>query len=236
MTEPQPPIALQTLRLLADETRWRLLRALRSSDYQVGELVDLLGLPQNLVSYHLGLLRQAGIARTHRSEADARALYYGIDLIALEVAYASIGAALQVAPALGALPAGPVLFLCTGNSARSQIAEGWLRSLGGGRIPVRSAGTHPRSLHPLAVEVMHEIGVDIGYQQSKDLSAVSDIAPEVVVTVCDRAREECAPQIAAPVQLHWSIADPATADIAAFRAVRDDLRTRVRGLLATLTA
>lgn len=231
MTGSHASQTLQTLRLMADETRWQLIQTLRGSDCQVGELVELLGMPQNLVSYHLGLLRQAGLARTHRSEADARALYYGIDIRALEAAYAGIGAALQLTrPGDGDL--GPVVFLCTGNSARSQIAEGWLRVLSGGRVAVRSAGTHPRALHPLAIEVMREVGVDIGYQRAKDLNAIADLTPAVVVTVCDRAREECTGQIAAPRQIHWSIPDPAAADIAAFRSVRDDLRTRVQSLLA----
>jgi ArsR family transcriptional regulator, arsenate/arsenite/antimonite-responsive transcriptional repressor / arsenate reductase (thioredoxin) len=227
-----------TLRVLADPARWRLLTVLRNGDQQVGELVSALGLPQNLVSYHLGLLREAGLVRLHRSEADARTVYYGADLAALSAAYAAIGAALALNGVAGALPVEQlVVFLCTGNSARSQMAEGWLRQLSGGRIPVRSAGTHPRALHPLAVQAMAEAGVDIGYQHAKDLSALHGQQPGVLITVCDRAREECAPQIQAAVQLHWSIPDPALAvpqDLTIFRAVRDDLRVRVAGLLSAL--
>jgi ArsR family transcriptional regulator len=234
--------ALRILRLLADETRWRVVRMLRVSDHQVGELVEQLGLPQNLISYHLGVLKQAGLVRVHRSEADARSQYYGLDLAGMLAAHQQIGQTLQLPLSTPAsLSVGQlVVFLCTGNSARSQIAEGWLRQLSGGSVLVRSAGTQPRTLHPLAIRVMAEAGVDIGYQQSKDIQALQDLQPTVVVTVCDRARELCAQHITAPLQIHWSIADPARFDgsdaerIAVFRTVRDDLRLRVQGLLAAL--
>lgn len=233
--------ALKTLKLLADDTRWRLLSALRRSDHQVGELVDQLGLPQNLVSYHLGVLRHAGLVQVHRSDADARALYYGLNITALQSGYACIGASLHLDPAEAAQPpAATVLFLCTGNTARSQMAEGWLRHLSSGRVPVRSAGTHPRTLHPLAARVMAEAGVDIGYQQSKSIDAITDITPAVVVTVCDLAREECHPWPAGVPLLHWSIPDPVTtsgddaAVLAAFRDVRDSLRQRVSSLIPLL--
>lgn len=234
--------ALDVLKLLADDTRWQLVRALRTSDYQVGELVERLQQPQNLVSYHLGLLRQAGLVHIHRSEADARVLYYGLDFQAVQTAFGQLGAALQLQAPLATqqLPAPLVVFLCTGNSARSQMAEGWLRQISGGRVLVRSAGTQPRAIHPLAVRVMHEAGVDIGYQHSKGIGEIATEQPSVVVTVCDRAREACDSRLDAPVQLHWSIPDPVRAitpeadSVAAFRTTRDDLRVRVAGLLAAL--
>jgi len=231
---------LDTLKLLADDTRWRVIKELRHSDRQVGELVERLNLPQNLASYHLGLLRQAGLVEMHRSEADARVLYYGLDLVAVQKAYEQIGASLSLPAAQAAVAQASVVFLCTENSARSQIAEGWLRQMSHGHVPVRSAGTQPQALHPLAVQVMAEVGVDIGYQQAKGLEAISDAHPDIVVTVCDRAREACAPCIEAPILFHWSIPDPArTANYASdqmgvFRSVRDQLRVRVAGLLAAL--
>lgn len=239
---PSPREALDILKLLADDTRWTVLRALRLSDYQAGELAEHVQLPQNLVSYHLGLLRQAGIVHTHRSEADARVLYYSLDLPAMQAALQLIGADLHLslAPRTQHVPGGIVVFLCTGNTARSQMAEGWLRQLSQGRVPVRSAGTQPRNLHPLAVRAMAEAGVDIGYQRAKPISEISMEQPAVVITVCDRAREVCAAQLTAPVQLHWSIPDPVRADeqspeaLAVFRSVRDDVRVRVEGLLAAL--
>lgn len=238
---PSPPMP-EALRLLGDETRWRLISELRWSDRQVGELCERLGLPQNLVSYHLGVLRQAGLVRTHRSDADGRVLYYALDLAALQRHLRSISSALAL-PMQATAPlsvTGPVLFICTRNSARSQIAEAWLRHLSGGRIITRSAGTAPASVQPLAIQVMAEAGIDIGYQRAKSIADVIDPPPAVVVTVCDLAREECIATLDAPLCLHWSIPDPVavTGDeserLAAFRAVRDELRLRVEGLLGLL--
>lgn len=233
--------ALEGLRLLADETRWRLLRALRYSDQLVGELVSTTGLPQNLVSYHLGVLRQAGLVQLHKSDVDARANYYGIHLPQLTALYRRIGTDLAVpaTPRPESLPALTVVFLCRANSARSQIAEGWLRTLSSGRLTVRSAGTQPSRLHPLAEQVMAEVGIDIGHHQSKHVDALAHLRPDVVVTVCDIAREECAVWLQADQRLHWSIADPvavrgANEQLAAFRATRDNLRQRCEGLLELL--
>ncbi|MCS6880750.1 MAG: metalloregulator ArsR/SmtB family transcription factor [Oscillochloridaceae bacterium] len=231
---------LEQLKLLADETRWRLLLLLRCSDYQVGELVERTGLAQNLISYHLNVLRQAGLVRVHRSDADARANYYSAHLPGLIALHHGLAAGLALptaAPIPERMP--PVVFLCRANSARSQMAEGWLRALSGARITVRSAGTHPAPLHPLAVQVMAEAGIDIGYQQTKHVDTLADLASAVVVTVCDIAREECAVWLRAAIQLHWSIADPVAVEdeaerLRAFRAVRDEVRERVSGLLPLL--
>lgn len=232
----------EPLRLLADETRWRLLALLRQGDYQVGELVSQLGLSQNLVSYHLGVLRQGGLVLTHRSDADGRATYYGLDLEALKTIYAQIGTLLYVSQheAVAKLPPATVFFFCTANSARSQMAEAWMRHLSHGRITVRSAGTQPTRLHPLTVEVMHEVGLDIGYQTAKHLDSLADLQPDLIVTVCDIAREHCVRWGEAVRQIHWSVADPVlvtgTPDEQrrAFRTVRDELRSRVEGLLHLL--
>jgi ArsR family transcriptional regulator len=234
--------ALQILKLLADSRRWQLLTELRLSDRQVGELVARTGLPQNLVSYHLGLLRQAGFVQVHRSDADGRAVYYGLDSAALQAAQQQIAAGLHLAPAAAssALPALRVVFLCTGNSVRSQMAEGWLRHLSQGRLAVQSAGTRPRQVDPRAVRAMVEAGVDISQQRSKGLDMLAPPPPDIVVTVCDNAREECTPALAAPVQLHWSIPNPKRllADIGdeqvVARMLRDQVRERVAGLLALL--
>lgn len=229
------------LRLLGDETRWRLIGELRWSDRQVGELCERLELPQNLVSYHLGVLRQAALVRLHRSDADRRVSYYGLDLAALRAALGRIGVALALSSAdAPAVSSGPVLFVCTRNSARSQMAEAWLRHLSGGRVIARSAGTAPAEVHPLAIQAMAEAGIDIGYQRAKSIESVASPAPEIVVTVCDLARENCASVCDAPYQMHWSVADPVSAvgdSVArreAFRVARDDLRSRVEGLLALL--
>ncbi len=251
MTAPHDPnvdtemqSTLRVLKLLADDTRWRLINALRWSDYQVGELVEQLELPQNLVSYHLNVLRQARLVQAHRSDADARVLYYGLDSAALQVVHRQIGASLYlpgVAPT-SELPALTVFFLCTANSARSQMAEGWLRHIGGGRLRVRSAGTTPRPIHPLAIQAMDEAGIDISHQSAKGLDALVGLSPDVVITVCDLAREQCPTWSGVARRIHWSIPDPAMVEgsladqIAAFRTARDLLRTRVEALPPLLVA
>jgi ArsR family transcriptional regulator, arsenate/arsenite/antimonite-responsive transcriptional repressor / arsenate reductase (thioredoxin) len=228
------------LKLIADETRWRLITALRRGDYQVGELTARLGLSQNLISYHLAALRQGGLVQVHRSDADGRVVYYGLDLAALKTTYRELGALLQVPhdhPAHN-LAARTVVFLCTANSARSQMAEAWLRHLSDGRLIVGSAGTTPRTIHPLTLQVMAEAGIDAGNQYAKGLEALHDLRPDLIVTVCDIAREVCAHWGSEVPQVHWSIPDPAAApaseQCAAFRAVRDTLRLRAQGLLATM--
>jgi arsenate reductase len=135
-----------------------------------------------------------------------------------------------------------VLFLCTHNSARSQMAEGLLRSLGGGRYEALSAGTVATRVRPEAVAVMREIGIDIGQQQSKTLERFLGEPLDWLVTVCDQAREACPVLPGVRQQRHWSISDPAAiqgseADrMAAFRAARDDLAQRIRDLVAELDA
>lgn len=131
-----------------------------------------------------------------------------------------------------------VLFVCTGNSARSQMAEGWLRHLSGGRVQAASAGTEPGELHPLAVRVMAERGVDISGQRSKSLSEVWEQPFDWVVTVCHRARESC-PAYPSARTLHWDLPDPAALQsteeaLEAFRRLRDDLAERVQAFLRCL--
>lgn len=124
-----------------------------------------------------------------------------------------------------------VLFLCTGNSARSQMAEGLLRTKGGPAFEVYSAGTDPRGLNPLAIQAMKEIGIDISHQQSKDVSAVIKTSFDWVITVCDHAKEKC-PIFPSAKLLHWDIHDPET--IQDFRMSRDDLSTRIDGFLKVI--
>ncbi len=131
-----------------------------------------------------------------------------------------------------------VLTLCTANSARSQMAEGILRRLGGGAVESYSAGTHPSRLNPLAVQVMREIGIDISDQHSKPVTDFLGQPIDVVITVCDDAAEAC-PTFPGDVErIHWSFPDPAAvegegdeAKLAAFRQVRDGLVERFRAFL-----
>jgi arsenate reductase (thioredoxin) len=126
-----------------------------------------------------------------------------------------------------------VLFLCTGNSARSQMAEGYLRHVAGDRFEAMSAGIEPKGLNPLAVEAMKEIGIDISGQTSKDVVKLLGQHIPYVVTVCDNARERCPIFPRTYKFLHWSFDDPAAASgtddekLAVFRRVRDEIKKRI---------
>jgi arsenate reductase (thioredoxin) len=126
-----------------------------------------------------------------------------------------------------------VLFLCTGNSARSQMAEGLLRHIAGDKYEVFSAGTHARGLHPFSVEAMRDLNVDISGQSSKDVSTFIDQTFDYVITVCDRAKQAC-PVFPGSVPIHWGFDDPAEApgsreaQLRAFRRVRDEILNRIR--------
>ena len=130
-----------------------------------------------------------------------------------------------------------VLFVCTHNSARSQMAEGLLRAWAGDRFDAHSAGTEAGGLRPEAVEAMREIGIEIAGHESKDLARFIGLPFDWLVTVCDDAREACPVMPGISRQEHWSIDDPSAASgddearLAAFRAARDDLAARVRGFI-----
>ena len=131
-----------------------------------------------------------------------------------------------------------VLFLCTHNSARSQMAEGMLRAWGGDRFQATSAGTEATRVRPEAIAVMHEIGIDIGSHRSKDLAAVAGRPIDWLVTVCAQAKEACPTLPGVPRQAHWSIDDPSVVTggqeerLSAFRAARDALQEHVRAFVA----
>lgn len=132
-----------------------------------------------------------------------------------------------------------ILILCTGNSARSQMAEGWLRSLAAERFEVSSAGSEPSSVHPLAIAAMSERGIDISGQRSKHLDEFSRQEFDYVLTVCDRAAAAC-PTFRGPARRrHWSLRDPTAVTgsdgqpAAAFAAVRDEIEARLRAWLAS---
>src|SRR4051812_31846308 len=158
--------------LVAHPVRWRLLHELTGSDRAVRELTELIDEPQNLVSYHLRRLRDGGLVFARRSSADGRDSYYAIDLSACQESLQAAGGSLHPALWLAPVPpTGPpiqhsgrrrrVLFLCTGNSTRSQIAEALLERMSDGTVDAASAGSHPRPLHPNAVRVLKRRGIDI---------------------------------------------------------------------------
>lgn len=126
-----------------------------------------------------------------------------------------------------------VLFLCTGNSARSQMAEGLLRHLAGARYDVSSAGAHPVGLNLGAVSAMQELDIDISAQRSKNMDEFADQAFDYVITVCDRAKDSCPRWPHAGHLVHWSFDDPAAvlepaeAQRMVFRTVRDQIKSRI---------
>ena len=135
-----------------------------------------------------------------------------------------------------------VLILCTGNSARSQMAEGLLRNLAGERMEVFSAGTKPSVVNPLAIEAMHEQGIDISGHRSKHLDEFRAQPFDYVITVCDSAAETCPIFPGKAERIHWSFPDPAAAQgseaerLAAFRQVRDNIERHLRAWVNTLPA
>ena len=240
------------VRLASHPLRWRLLRELVQSDRTVRELMVLIDEPQSLVSYHLGLLRDGGLVSARRSSADRRDSYYAIDLVACRESLQSAGSALHpslrltaaatVCPRIRSSRRQPrVLFLCTGNSARSQIAEALLERMSAGTIHAESAGSHPKSLHPNAARVLRSYGMDIGARRTKHLDEFRSERFDVVITLCDRVREVCPEFPWRPQLVHWSVPDPALegatdrASYPAFVRTAAELETRISFRLPLLT-
>jgi protein-tyrosine-phosphatase/DNA-binding transcriptional ArsR family regulator len=218
--------------------RWWLLSELTRSDRRVGELCELAGEQQSLVSYHLRQLRDGGLVSARRSAADGRDAYYTIDLARCNELLTGAGVALHpgLAPSTVARQApkrrsavASVLFLCTGNSARSQMAEALCEQLSGGAVRAVSAGSHPKPLHPKAVRVMAARGIDISGRRAKHLDEFSGAQFDHVISLCDRVREVCPEFPRAPELIHWSIPDPARsrATLRAFEATAAELETRI---------
>jgi protein-tyrosine-phosphatase/DNA-binding transcriptional ArsR family regulator len=236
------------LRLAGHPLRWRLLHELARSDRRVGELCELAGRRQSLVSYHLRQLRDGGLVRPRRSAADGRDTYYALDLARCGELLASAGVALH--PGLGpaAPPAPPragealarVLFLCTGNSARSQMAEALCETRSGGVVRAASAGSRPKPLHANAVRVMRQRGIDIAGRRSKHLDELAEERFDYVISLCDRVREVCPEFPGGPALVHWSIPDPAREPgpdeqtLPAFEDTAAELETRIGFLIAAI--
>ena len=247
--ESAPP---EVWRALGHDLRWRLLTELSRTDQRVNELVEGVGEPQNLVSYHLGVLKRARVVSERRSSADGRDIYYHLDLERLGSELGGAAATLHPTlrpntPSAGAehdshRGAPRVLFLCTGNSARSLIAEAIVRERWAGVLQAFSAGPRPAGVHPLTLEVLRDAGIDIQSLRSKGLDEVADLEFDYVITLCDIAREECPPLPGNPEYMHWSLPDPAavtgTLDKrrAAFRSTVSELTERIGQLVQLIAA
>lgn len=244
------PSPIEFLQLVSEPVRWQLMRELATSDRRVNELTSLSGKPQNLVSYHLRELRSAGLVSARRSSADGRDTYYRVDIARCGRLMCAAATDLQPGLRLGFLPAHParasgrahrVLFLCTGNSARSQIAEALLQEMSTHTIEVRSAGSHPKVLHPNAVRIMAQRGIDISGRSAKHLERFARQRFDRVITLCDRVREVCPDFPSHPELTHWSIPDPAVEGDSdddtypAFERTAEELESRIGFLLSQLS-
>jgi len=204
------------------------------------------GHPQNLVSYHLRKLRSGGLVTARRSSADGRDTYYSLELARCAALLTETGASLHPGLRLSPPPESTkditdarVLFLCTGNSARSQMAEALLAQRAP-RIEVFSAGSHPKQLHPNAVAVMRDYGIDLSGRRAKHVNEFAGQRFDYVISLCDRVREVC-PEFPGHAELvHWSLPDPSaagdthTASYPAFQRTAEVLSTRIGYLLATI--
>jgi ArsR family transcriptional regulator, arsenate/arsenite/antimonite-responsive transcriptional repressor / arsenate reductase (thioredoxin) len=240
--------APRVLKLLAHDLRWGIVKSLAQSDCRVLELSQALRAPLNLTSYHLRQLHAAKVVRGRRSTADGRNIYYSLAYETLRASYHAAGDAIHPhLPASDEVPgeegAGSgrkrvtVLFLCTHNSARSQMAEAMLRHFGGSRVAAFSAGSEPQPVHPMALRVLANLGIDAGGLRSKHLSEFEGRQFDFIATVCDRVREVCPTFPGDPHLTHWSIPDPAAVNgnemtrLRAFEDVAQQLLARIRYLL-----
>ncbi len=205
---------------LGDERRLAIVDALRLSDRTPGELAELVGIGSNLLAFHLDVLEEVGLIERTPSEGDARRRY--------------VRPCLEVVAQLGPAPvvtADEVLFVCTHNAARSQLAAAlWERVTG---RPAGSAGPRPAgAVHPLAVATAARHGIDLAAARPRGYDAIAR-APDLVVSVCDRAREAGVP-FDVPA-LHWSVPDPIEGGPQEFEGAYQQLATRIE-LLAASTA
>ena len=230
--------------------RWRMLVELAGSDRQVGELTRAVGKPQGLVSYHLARLRAGGVVSSRKSSFDGRAVYYRVHLDQCGELLAATGAALHPGLAssdapnanqpVGSRSRTNVLFVCTGNGARSQIAEALLRDRAGDRVDVVSAGSHPKPVHPNAMKVLAERGIDISGSRSKPIDQFRELDFDYVITLCDKVREICPEFPGQRRTMHWSIEDPSRAagslrtTLPRFRALAAELESRIAFLTSLI--
>ena len=197
---------------LGDPVRLAIVDELSRSDRAPTELRQLLGIESNLLAHHLDVLERVGLVNRTRSSGDGRRRY--VHLLRTELPGLIPGRPLQP---------GRALFVCTRNSARSQLAAALWRSKVG--TPAASAGTHPADhVHPGAVAAAKRFGLDLTDQTPRDLADIRRLPP-IVVTVCDQAHEELDPD---NTWMHWSVPDPvARGTRAAFDAAVADLTARI---------
>ena len=228
-----------------------MLVELGRSDLQVHELTRVMDRPQGLVSYHLARLRTGGLVSSRKSSFDGRAVYYRVHLDQCGELLAAAGAALHPGLVSNGVPGTAsrvgrvrrrteVLFMCTGNGARSQMAEAILRERASDRVEVVSAGSRPKPIHPNAIKMMAEKGIDMSGARSKPIDDFRGRQFDYVITLCDKVREIC-PEFPGPAQMmHWSIEDPSLTSgslretLPVFRALATELESRIGFLTALI--
>ncbi|WP_298202582.1 metalloregulator ArsR/SmtB family transcription factor [Desulfosporosinus sp.] len=242
------PGQAEILRVLGEPHRLAIFTLLSTGPLQVKDLCTATSLSLPLVSQHLRVLRRIGLVQARRELGDARGVWYSIEPQPMTELKSTMSWLFDVAstvdrrpradqfgiPAANCQDSFRVLFLCTANSARSQMAEALLEQVGGGLFEARSAGTQPRELHPLTVKALAEIGIDASEQTAKHYDVIASEPFRYVITVCDLANEEC-PELPGDYRrVHWSIADPLTASgtetevYSAFVCARENLSRRIR--------
>lgn len=230
-------------RLLADPTRCAILMRLARSDERPTELSATIKQPLETVAAALADLESAGLITSRLSDVGGER-YYHLNLEQFQQRYVRAGG--MIHPALAQViaeaeeEAAPrakprVLFLCTHNSARSQMAEGLLRAYSHGTIEAFSAGSEPGRVHPLAIETMDSMRIDIRNQRSKHYEEFIGQHFDYIITVCDRAREACPVFPGLKESIHWSIPDPAAIENEAerrraFQHTATQLANRIRYL------
>lgn len=234
----------QLLALLANRGGWNLVNLLARSDYRFGDLKEQTTLTTDALEDYLQALKARGLISERPSEAQPDDIFYRLDLDAMRDAFAAVGAAIH--PVVGGVEdvdtaelaekKPRVLFLCTGNSARSQMAEGLMRHFSKGNVAVFSAGSKPSQVHPLAIKTMADAGIDISNQHSKHLDEFVDQQFDYVITVCDNQREACPVFPGNPDRIHWGFPDPVTIEgdderEHAFKSTANHLRNLIRHFL-----
>jgi protein-tyrosine-phosphatase/DNA-binding transcriptional ArsR family regulator len=232
------------MQMASHPLRWALLTELAACDRRVRELAASVDEPQNLVSYHLRLLRVGGLVDSRRSSFDGRDSYYHLNLARCAAAFGEAAATLH--PALVSTTAttaatGSVLFLCTGNSARSPMAAALLRHRSHGQIRVASAGSHPKArIHQYAVRLMRDdYSIDLSKGRPHPLTEMTRRPFDHVITLCDKVYEYVREK-GPPPTMHWSLPDPTAPDDSGqahykqFRRVANEIDTRIQYLLPVL--
>ena len=260
-----------TFSVLADPQRLHILDLIINGIHCSSGIVARLGLTPNLVSHHLKVLREAGLVDIERDPADRRWIYYIPNIqqlteIQFQLSYLLHPARIQAraaecGPSQGAQPYIPpdhltiekehpmtnkakIIFLCTGNSARSQMAEAFMKKYAGDLFEVHSAGIEPKGVNPYTVRVMEEAGIDIsGYQSKGVRQYLGHVNFGYVVTVCDHAEENCPTVfLTQGKHLHWSFEDPAAFQgteeqtLQKFSQVRDQIEKRIKEFAAEYRA